>query len=216
MNEQEQQAQHIAEMLLTIGAVSLSPDVPFTWSSGLKSPIYCDNRLTMGFPEVRNQIADYFVQRIREEYPETEVIAGISTGGIPHGAWIAERMNLPFVYIRGEAKGHGKKSQIEGVLQAGQKMFIVEDLFSTGGSSVIAANAARAEGADVLEVAAIFSYEFALIKENFAKHRVSHFALSGYTALLQEAFTRGRITQTQLETLSAWREDPQAFSDAHS
>jgi len=135
----EQLPREIAQGLLKIGAVALQPNDPFTWSSGLKSPIYCDNRLTMSFPEIRDMIAEGFAAIIRERYPDCEAVAGIATGGIPHAAWVAQKLNLPMLYVRDKAKGHGKTNQIEGHFTAGQKVVLIEDLVSTGGSSLKAA-----------------------------------------------------------------------------
>src|SRR5699024_4347110 len=149
----------VAKKLLEIQAVSLNPNHPFTWASGIKSPIYCDNRITLGYPEVRKLIAKNLVKKIEDNYPEAEVIAGTATAGIPHAAWVAELMELPMVYIRGKKKDHGKTNQIEGVLKSGQKMVIVEDLISTGGSVLEAYQAAVDAGAEVLGVVAIFTYE---------------------------------------------------------
>ena len=152
-------AKKIAKDLLEIEAVFLNPENPFTWASGLKSPIYCDNRMTMSYPAVRRAIANGLAEKIKAEFPEVEVIAGTATAGIPHAAWIAEILDLPMVYIRSKAKDHGKGNQIEGRITAGQKMVVVEDLISTGGSVLEACEAATREGADVLGVAAIFTYE---------------------------------------------------------
>ena len=157
--DDQRNARKIARLLLDIGAVSLRPEEPFVWSSGWKSPIYCDNRLTMSFPEVRSQIADMFAEEIRNRHADIEVIAGVATGGIPHAAWVADRLKLPMVYIRDKAKGHGKQNQIEGLLKPGSKTVVIEDLISTGGSSLRAARAVQEAGGEVLSVAAIFSYD---------------------------------------------------------
>ena len=149
----------IAEQLLSIDAVSLNPTDPFTWASGMKSPIYCDNRITMSYPAVRREIALGLAKMITTHYPEVEVIAGTATAGIPHAAWVAELLDLPMVYIRSKAKDHGKGNQIEGRISDNQKMVVIEDLISTGGSVIEAAQAAASEGANILGVAAIFNYE---------------------------------------------------------
>ena len=159
--------QQVAQNLLAIKAVFLSPNEPFTWASGIKSPIYCDNRLTMSFPKVRRLIAKGLAEKIKKQFPEVEVIAGTATAGIPHAAWVAEILDLPMVYIRSKAKDHGKGNQIEGQITPGQKMVVIEDLISTGGSVLEACQAAKREGADVLGVAAIFTYELPKGATNF-------------------------------------------------
>src|SRR5690554_2048543 len=161
-------AEFIAEALLRIGAVVLKPDQPFTWTSGIKAPIYCDNRLTISYPEIRELIADSFVQLIQEQYPATEVIAGAATGGIPHAAWVAQKLNLPMIYVRDKAKGHGKENLIEGNLNPGQKTVVIEDLFSTGGSSIKVAQAVKDAGGITLGIAAIFTYELDKATEGFS------------------------------------------------
>ena len=201
----------IAADLLNIGAVALSPDEPFTWTSGIKSPIYCDNRLTMAYPEVRERIADAFAELIRTEYPDAEVIAGTATAGIPHAAWVAQKLNLPMAYIRDKAKGHGKQNQIEGLIKAGQKVVVIEDLISTGGSSLKAALAVREAGAEPLAVLAIFSYQLDRAVSAFAEAKVPLATLSNYTALMQTALELGTIQESQVELLKSWREDPSAF-----
>ena len=165
-------SQRIAGHLLNVEAVSLRPDAPFTWASGILSPIYCDNRITLSYPEVRRDIAAELAKTIRENYPEVEVIAGTATAGIPQACWVAEIMNLPMVYIRTKAKDHGKENQIEGRITSGQKMVVIEDLISTGGSVLDACEAARREGADVLGVAAIFTYQLPKGIANFEEHRI--------------------------------------------
>lgn len=202
---------NIARMLLEIGAVSLSPDEPFTWSSGLRSPIYCDNRLTISHPKVRAEIADMFAEQIRARHADAEVIAGISTGGIPHAAWIAERLNLPMVYVRDKAKGHGKQNQIEGVLTPGSKTVVIEDLISTGGSSLRAALAVRAAGGEVLSVAAIFTYEFEQARSAFAEENIPMWTLGRYSILLEEAVASGRLRAEDVERLQAWSRAPESY-----
>ena len=201
----------IAQKLLAIGAVSLRPQEPFVWTSGLKSPIYCDNRLTMSFPEVRDLIADGFAEIIREKLPHAEILAGTATAGIPHAAWAAQKLNAPMIYIRDKAKGHGKQNQIEGKLEAGSKVVVIEDLISTGGSSLKAAQAVREAGAEVLAVVAIFSYQFEATTQQFAKANVPLFTLSNYTSLLEEALQQGIIKSDELQSLQSWRENPAAF-----
>ncbi|MDG5788256.1 orotate phosphoribosyltransferase [Evansella sp. AB-P1] len=204
----------IATSLLEIGAVSLRPHDPFTWSSGLKSPIYCDNRLTMSFPEVRKEIIDQFVDTIKEKFQEVEVIAGTATAGIPHAAWIADRLSLPMVYIRSKAKGHGKENMIEGVLEKGKKVVVIEDLISTGGSSIQAANAVRDAGGDVLGVCAIFTYELDQAQTAFSKEKLPFMTLTSYSALLHEALKMGKINDNDLPLLQTWREDPKKWKQS--
>ncbi|MBX8936677.1 orotate phosphoribosyltransferase [Enterococcus hulanensis] len=202
-------AEQIAKDLLSIEAVSLSPDAPFTWASGLKSPIYCDNRVTMSYPEVRRAIAQGLAAKIKEEFPNVEVIAGTATAGIPHAAWVAEILDLPMVYIRSKPKDHGQGNQIEGRIKEGQKMVVIEDLISTGGSVLEAAAAAKKEGADVLGVAAIFTYELAKGKNNFAEANMPLATLTNYSTLIESALKENYINQEQLELLKKWRKDPE-------
>jgi orotate phosphoribosyltransferase len=201
----------IAENLLEIEAVALRPNDPFTWTSGIISPIYCDNRLTMTYPAIRDLIAEGFASLIREHYPETEVIAGTSTAGIPHAAWVAQKLNLPMVYIRDKAKGHGKQNQIEGRIAPDQKVIVIEDLISTGGSSLKAALAVREAGAQPLAVLAIFTYEFASAAAAFEAEQVPLTTLSNYSALIDTAVRMGKIAEADVAALQAWRQDPQAF-----
>ncbi|KWX86355.1 orotate phosphoribosyltransferase [Paenibacillus riograndensis] len=207
LNKSEQ----IARYLLKIGAVALRPQAPFTWTSGIKSPIYCDNRLTLSFPEVRGYIADAFVETIASTYPDAEVIAGTSTAGIPHAAWVADKLNLPMAYIRDKAKGHGKQNQIEGLISPGQKVIIIEDLISTGGSSIKAAQAVQEAGGVPLVVLAIFSYELDRATEAFAAAGVPLQTLSNYTTLIDVALGQGTIADTDVELLQSWRKDPASF-----
>ncbi|WP_135546927.1 orotate phosphoribosyltransferase [Paenibacillus cymbidii] len=203
----------IAEALLRVEAVALRPDEPFTWTSGIKSPIYCDNRITISHPDVREMIAEGFAALVRELHPDAEVIAGIATGGIPHGAWVAQKLGLPMVYIRDKPKGHGKQNQIEGVLRPGQKVVAIEDLISTGGSSLKAAMAVREAGGEMLGVLAIFSYEFEKAAAAFAEQNIPLRTLSGYTSLLEVAARTGRIAPEQVELLQAWRANPSAYGN---
>lgn len=207
----EQLPASIAASLLEIGAVNLQPNEPFTWTSGMISPIYCDNRLTMSYPAIREKIAEGFATLIRAHYPDTEVIAGTATAGIPHAAWVAQKLNLPMAYIRDKAKGHGKQNQIEGIIQEGQKVVVIEDLISTGGSSLKAALAVIEAGGDVQSVMAIFTYQFAIAEEAFREEGIELQTLSNYTALVDEARRMGRIGDSEVALLQSWREDPQAF-----
>lgn len=199
---------NIAKDLLEIEAVSLSPNAPFTWASGIKSPIYCDNRITMSYPSVRKEIAAGLAELIQLNYPDAEVIAGTATAGIPHAAWVADILNLPMVYIRGKAKDHGKGNQIEGRIAKGQKMVIIEDLISTGGSVIEAAVAAKNEGADVIGTAAIFTYELPKGIENFAKNQLTFHTLTNYSTLIDVALEMGAIKAEDMNLLKEWKKDP--------
>lgn len=201
----------IANQLLDIKAVSLSPHEPFTWASGIKSPIYCDNRVTMSYPNVRKDIAKGLAKLIKTNYPEVEVIAGTATAGIPHAAWVAEILDLPMVYIRSKAKDHGKGNQIEGRITPGQKMVVIEDLISTGGSVLAACQAASREGANVLGVAAIFTYELPQGIENFKEASLSLHTLTNYTTLITAAVNSGYIEENAVNLLHEWKEDPTSW-----
>ncbi|WP_028611195.1 orotate phosphoribosyltransferase [Paenibacillus harenae] len=201
----------IAKSLLEIEAVTLRPNDPFTWTSGIKSPIYCDNRLTMTYPAIRDLVAEGFASIIRENYPDAEVIAGTSTAGIPHAAWVAQKLNLPMAYIRDKAKGHGKQNQIEGRILPGQKVVVIEDLISTGGSSLKAALAVREAGAEVSAVLAIFTYEFDMAAAAFAAERMPLATLSNYSTLIETAAQLGKVAPGDVNALHSWRKDPQSF-----
>lgn len=207
----KEQSNQIAKDLLDIEAIFLRPNEPFTWASGIKSPIYCDNRITMSYPHVRRAIAKGLAAVIKTTYPEAEVIAGTATAGIPHAAWVAELLDLPMVYIRSKAKEHGKGNQIEGRIQPNQKMVVIEDLLSTGGSVLEACEAAKREGADVLGVAAIFTYELPQVQENFDQAGLSYVTLTNYTALIESALETGAIQESDVALLKEWRKDPAAW-----
>ena len=200
-------AKEIARDLLKIKAVYLKPEEPFTWASGIKSPIYTDNRVTLAYPETRTLIEDGFVEKIRAEFPDVEVIAGTATAGIPHGAIIADKMNLPFAYIRSKPKDHGAGNQIEGRVALGQKMVVIEDLISTGGSVLDAIAAAKREGADVIGAAAIFTYELPKADRNFNDAGVKLVTLSNYTELIHLAEQEGYINAEGLALLKRFKED---------
>lgn len=200
-------ATQIATQLLDIKAVYLKPEDPFTWASGIKSPIYTDNRVTLSYPKTRDLIENGFVETIRAHFPEVEVIAGTATAGIPHGAIIADKMTLPFVYIRSKPKDHGAGNQIEGRVLKGQKMVIIEDLISTGGSVLDAAAAVSREGADVLGVVAIFTYELPKASQNFKEAGIKLIKLSNYTELIAVAKLQGYITNDGLHLLKKFKED---------
>ena len=200
-------AKEIARDLLKIKAVYLKPEEPFTWASGIKSPIYTDNRVTLAYPGTRTLIEDGFVKKIRAEFPDVEVIAGTATAGIPHGAIIADKMNLPFAYIRSKPKDHGAGNQIEGRVAPGQKMVVIEDLISTGGSVLDAIAAAKREGADVIGAAAIFTYELPKAEKNFNEAGVKLVTLSNYTELIYLAEQEGYINAEGLALLKRFKED---------
>ncbi|TNJ66376.1 orotate phosphoribosyltransferase [Paenibacillus hemerocallicola] len=203
--------EQISEALLEIGAVSLRPRQPFTWTSGMKSPIYCDNRITISHPSVRDLIALGFAEMIREKYPDAEVLAGIATGGIPHAAFVAQKLNLPMIYVRDKAKGHGKENVIEGVVKPGQKVVMIEDLFSTGGSSVKAAQAVRDSGAEVLGIIAIFSYQLDKASKNFNEAGFAFDSLSNYSALIDVSVKLGKIPAEDVDLLQSWRTNPDGY-----
>jgi orotate phosphoribosyltransferase len=198
----------IAGALLDIGAVSLQPDNPFTWSSGLKSPIYCDNRLTLSYPEVRKKVAEGLKSLIVEQFPEAEVIAGTATAGIPHAAWVSELLNLPMSYVRSKAKGHGKGNQIEGKVSPGQKVVVVEDLISTGGSVIEAVHALREVGCEVLGVVSIFTYELEKGDQQLKSAGITACSLTDFTTLSQLAEEKGLISKESLNSLAEWRRSP--------
>jgi orotate phosphoribosyltransferase len=207
-------AAEVADKLLEIEAIRLQPTKPFTWASGWKSPIYCDNRLSLSYPEVRNIIRDSLVRCVTHCFQDAEAIAGVATAGIPQGALIANQLALPFVYVRSKPKGHGMENMIEGKVVPGQKVVVVEDLVSTGGSSLKAVEDLRNAGFDVLGMVAIFSYGFDVADANFEKAGVKLMCLSHYDALLPMALKREYITPETLESLSEWRKDPASWMQA--
>ena len=200
--------EQIARQLLQIKAIKLQPANPFTWASGWISPIYCDNRKTLSYPEVRDFIKVQFARRVMEEWPEVDVIAGVATGAIAQGAMVADLLGKPFVYVRSSPKGHGLENLIEGDLKPGQKVVVIEDLISTGGSSLKAVEALRNNGAEVLGMLAIFSYGFKVAETNFAEADVKYETLSDYQALIKVAAEVGYVSSGDLSALSQWREDP--------
>jgi orotate phosphoribosyltransferase len=204
-------AKKTAEYLLQIKAIKLQPSNPFTWASGWKSPIYCDNRKTLSFPEVRSYIGDSFATLVRELYPQAELIAGVATGAIAHGVLTADKLNLPFIYVRSEAKEHGLGNQIEGYFIPGQKVVVVEDLISTGGSSLNAVKALRAAGCEVLGMVAIFTYEFKKAADGFKAENCTLNTLSNYSVLVDTAVNTGYISTSEVETLKNWRVDPSVW-----
>jgi len=202
----------IANSLLQSNAIKLQPTNPFTWASGWKSPIYCDNRITLSFPAVRKQIRDAFVETIKAEFGVPDLIAGVATGAIAQGALVADGMELPFVYVRSAAKDHGRGNLIEGEVKAGQKVVVVEDLISTGGSSLKAVEALREAGCEVLGMVAIFTYGFPVAITNFEKAGVKLVTLSNYNALLELALETGYIKSEQIEVLKKWRQAPDTWT----
>lgn len=201
-------SKEIANYLLQIKAIKLQPANPFTWASGWKSPIYCDNRKTLSHPEVRSAIKMAFVEKIKKLYPAADCIAGVATGAIAQGALVADQMNLPNIYIRSSAKSHGMTNQIEGDYKKGDKVVVIEDLISTGGSSLKAVEALREAGCEVLGMLAIFTYGFAIAEENFKTANIQLSTLSNYEALLEQAAESNYIKTADIETLSEWRKNP--------
>lgn len=198
----------IARILLAVKAVQLRPHEPFTWSSGWRSPIYCDNRVALSHPESRTFIKHALTDAIRQQFTDVEVIVGVATAGIPQGVLVADTLDLPFCYVRPEPKKHGMANQIEGQLLPNQRVVVIEDLVSTGGSSLKVVDVLRAAGAEVLGMVAIFTYGFAIAAENFAEKDVRLVCLSNYESLIQEARTLDYIPDNALELLTAWRENP--------
>ncbi|HHY74558.1 MAG TPA: orotate phosphoribosyltransferase [Bacillus bacterium] len=199
----------IASKLLEIGAVHLKPSDPFTWSSGIKSPIYCDNRLTLSYPELRKEIAKGLAVLIAEEFQNCEMVAGTATAGIPHAAWVSDLLNLPMCYVRSKPKGHGRGNQIEGAVKPGQKVVVVEDLISTGGSVITAVEALREAGCEVLGTVAIFTYELERGYKQLNDANIKAYALSDYSNLIEVALEKGLVSETELEKLKEWRKNPE-------
>jgi len=205
-------AQQVAESLLQIKAIKLNPANPFTWASGWNSPIYCDNRKSLSYPPVRTYIRQQFVAAINEHFPNAEAIIGVATGGIALGALVAEEMGLPFAYVRSASKGHGMQNLIEGDVQENQKVVVIEDLISTGGSSLKAVDALRDFGCDVLGMSAIFTYGFDVAKENFENKKCALVTLSDYDNLLEIATKKEYINKDDLNSLSNWRTSPSTWN----
>ncbi|MBL4668055.1 MAG: orotate phosphoribosyltransferase [Flavobacteriales bacterium] len=202
----------IAESLLQIKAIKLNPTSPFQWASGWNSPIYCDNRKTLSYPPVRTFIRQQFVDAINEHFPNAEVIAGVATGGIAHGALVAEAMGLPFAYVRSTAKGHGMQNLIEGDIFKNQKVVVIEDLISTGGSSLKAVEALRENKYDVLGMVAIFTYGFDLARKNFEDGKCKLITLSDYNSMLEAAVKSQFVSESDVESLSEWRNTPDTWA----
>ena len=206
-----QAASRIANNLLDAEAVKLRPSDPFIWASGWKSPIYCDNRLTLSYPQIRTNIKYSLAELVKLSFRGVQAIAGVATAGIAQGALTADLLNLPFLYVRSKAKGHGMENLIEGKVEPGQKVVVIEDLVSTGGSSIKAALALREAGVEVLGLAAIFTYGFPEATANFEKEGIATFCLSDYNTLIQEAIKIGRVPDSMLPALEKWREDPASW-----
>jgi orotate phosphoribosyltransferase len=202
---------NIASSLLRINAVKLSPEAPFTWASGWHSPIYCDNRKTLSYPEVRRQIYEEFSSLIAEKYPEADLIAGVATGAIAHGVLVAEKMNKPFIYVRSAPKSHGLTNQVEGQYEKGQKVVVIEDLVSTGSSSLNAVEALREAGCEVLGMVAIFTYGFPQATQNFEQANVKLDTLTDYGTMIEMAVEQDYVKENQLETLKQWRLQPETW-----
>lgn len=205
-------AKKTAEVLLYINAIKLSPNAPFTWASGWKSPIYCDNRLVLSYPTIRNYIKSELAKNIENTYGKPDVIAGVATGAIGIGSLVADDMGLPFVYVRPVAKKHGRQNQIEGRLEKGQNVVVVEDLISTGKSSLNAVEALKFHDVNVKGMAAIFTYGFELSKTNFSQKNIDLHTLSNYDVLLEQALDTGFINDKELKVLSKWNNNPSAWN----
>lgn len=201
-------AKRMAEYLLQIKAIKLQPSKPFTWASGWKSPIYCDNRMTLSFPEIRTYIRDAFAEKVRRLYPGADLIAGVATGAIAHGTLVADRLGMPFVYVRSGTKDHGLGNRIEGHHEQGQQAVVIEDLISTGGSSLGAVRALREAGVTVLGMIAIFTYGFSRAEDAFVAEGCRLDTISNYNVLVDMAAESGYITQRDVETLKEWRKEP--------
>jgi len=206
-------SEKLASELLDIEAVSIvDTDHLFTWVSGIKSPVYCDNRLTISYPSVRTMIADGFTEIIKTYFPKTEVIAGTATAGIPHAAWVSDRLELPMIYVRSSAKEHGKGNQIEGILKKGAKVVLIEDLLSTGGSALNACEAIENAGGEVIAILAIFSYNFKSLEDRLNQYSKPYKTLTDFKTLLNVAVDKKLISENQIERLNKWSDDPKIFS----
>ena len=214
MNEQET-ALALANFLLQIKAIKLNPASPFTWASGLKSPIYCDNRITLSYPQIRTFIREAFVKMCVARYGKPDLIAGVATGGIPQGALVAQELGLPFCYVRSEAKSHGLNNQVEGIVPQGASVVVIEDLVSTGKSSLAAVEALREKGANVKGMMAIFTYQLDAAADAFKKANCDLVTISNYEALIKKAVEENYVSDDQMASLIEWRKSPQAWSDAH-
>ncbi|MFV0541814.1 MAG: orotate phosphoribosyltransferase [Aestuariibaculum sp.] len=205
-------AKKTAEVLLQVNAIKLSPNEPFTWASGWKSPIYCDNRIILSFPPIRNYVRETMAKEIEKQYGKPDAIAGVATGAIGIGILVAEYLGLPFVYVRPEAKGHGRKNQIEGFIESGQNVVVIEDLISTGKSSINAVKALKEANITVKGMIAIFTYGFNVATENFKKENINLHTLSNYENLLEQALETNYISEKELQTLSEWNINPEKWN----
>lgn len=205
-------SQRVAKALLDIHAVTLNPDQPFTWASGLKSPIYTDNRLTISYPEVRQAIFNGMVEQIKLHFSEADVIAGTATAGIPHAAWVAQNMELPMIYVRTKPKDHGQGKQIEGVLKEGQKVVVIDDLISTGGSVLNAVQAVNNSGGKVIGVVSVFTYDLPAAEQNFMANGLKYYSVTDYMTLIKVAKENNQISADHLKSLQEWRKDPLSWS----
>lgn len=205
-------SQRVAKALLDIHAVTLNPDQPFTWASGLKSPIYTDNRLTISYPEVRQAIFNGMVEQIKLHFSAADVIAGTATAGIPHAAWVAQNMELPMIYVRTKPKDHGQGKQIEGVLKEGQKVVVIDDLISTGGSVLNAVQAVNNAGGKVIGVVSVFTYDLPAAEQNFMANGLKYYSVTDYMTLIKVAKENNQISADHLKSLQEWRKDPLSWS----
>lgn len=205
-------SQRVAKALLDIHAVTLNPDQPFAWASGLKSPIYTDNRLTISYPEVRQAIFNGMVEQIKLHFSEADVIAGTATAGIPHAAWVAQNMELPMIYVRTKPKDHGQGKQIEGVLKEGQKVVVIDDLISTGGSVLNAVRAVNNAGGKVIGVVSVFTYDLPAAEQNFMANGLKYYSVTDYMTLIKVAKENNQISADHLKSLQEWRKDPLSWS----
>lgn len=211
MKSRNEISYQVALSLLEIEAIKINLEQPFKWASGWNSPIYCDNRLALSFPEIRSNIKQALSSVIKQEFEDAEAIAGVATAGIPQGSLVADNLSLPFIYVRSKPKGHGLTNQIEGKIIEGQKVVVVEDLVSTGGSSIKAVDALRSAGINVLGMISIFTYGFEEAYENMRKADIPYFSLSDYNALIEVGLNTKYINQEDEERLKAWRNDPASW-----
>jgi len=209
----EETAITVSDFLLQIKAIKLDNANPFTWASGLRSPIYCDNRITLSFPKVRTYMRQQFVKAIQEEFGDVDVIVGVATGGIAQGALIAQELGLPFAYVRSQSKGHGLENLIEGVVEAGQSAVVVEDLISTGGSSLKAVKALREAGCNVKGMVAIFTYKLKAALDSFEKENCKLITLADYDTLIKQAVEKEFIKDSEMQSLIEWRENPKKWGE---
>lgn len=213
MNSFDNTASKVAEFLLQIKAVKLQPENPFTWASGIKSPIYCDNRKTLSYPQIRTFIRQTFVETINKNFAKPDVIAGVATGGIAIGALVAQELGLPFIYVRSEAKKHGLTNMIEGDIESGQNVVVIEDLISTGGSSLKAVDALREKGCNVKGMVAIFTYGFEEAEQNFLKSKCNLKTLTDYDSLINTALIKDYISEKDIKSLNQWRLNPHSWQN---